>query len=63
MVFNIVHSSLQNISNHTISEGNPTDAIFGGEICCQFKIILVSINEKAFKFEPAGFFFKLDLWH
>ena len=34
MVFNIVHSSLQNISNHTISEGNPTDAIFGGEICC-----------------------------
>ena len=29
----------------------------------QFKIILVSINEKALKFEPAGFFFKLDLWH
>ena len=25
----------------------------------QFKIILVSINKKAFKFEPAGFFSKL----
>ena len=29
----------------------------------QFKIILVSIREKAFKFEITVFFFKLDLWH
>ena len=29
----------------------------------QFKLIVVSISEKAFKFERTGFFFKLDLWN
>ena len=29
----------------------------------QFKIILVPISKKAFKFERTGFFFELDLWH
>ena len=28
-----LYSALQNITNYVISEGNPTDAIFGGEIC------------------------------
>ena len=41
--YSTVYSALQNITNHIISEGNPTDAIFGGET-------LVSISKKAFKF-------------
>ena len=31
--YSTVYSALQNITNDIISEGNPTDAIFGGEIC------------------------------
>ena len=54
-----VYSALQNITNHIISEGYPTDAISGGEICSsissQFKIILESISKKAFKLERTGF--------
>ena len=59
MVYSIVYFALQNISKHIISEGNPTDAMFGGEfvpLSSQFKIILLSINEKAFKFERTSFF-------
>ena len=32
-----VYSPLQNITNHIISEGNTTYAVFGGEICSSSK--------------------------
>ena len=41
----VVYSALQNTTNHIISEGNPTDVIFGGEICSSKEPILVSISK------------------
>ena len=52
--YSTVYSALQNITNHIISEGYPTDAILVERfvpLSNQFKIILMSISKKAFKFE------------
>ena len=60
---------MQNISNHIVSEGNQTDAIFGGEICSskmpiQNNTSVYAISQKAFKLERTGLFSNLiDLWH
>ena len=65
MAYSTVYFSLQNISNH--KKGNPTDAIFGEEICfskqqIQNNTTIYHISEKAFKLVKTGFFFfKIDL--
>ena len=59
MVYSNVYSSLQNISNQIILVGNPIDPILVQRffrLSSQFKIILASISERAFKFEKTGFF-------
>ena len=56
IVLYILH--LQNITNPVISEENPTDAILVEifvPLSSHFKISLVPISQKAFKFERTGF--------
>ena len=52
VLYSTVYSTLQNITNYIISEGNPIGAFFGGEICSSkqpIKMILVSIRKKGFQ--------------
>ena len=55
------YSSLENISNHIISEGKQMQFLVERfvPLSRQFKIILVPISKKAFKFERTGFFSNL----